>query len=83
MREYGVEDMPFVVVPHPMGGISREAVRAKADAAFPDIIRMATAWKAKAKLVPQKPVYSAERFKFKETMQDFNKWFFENGYPLL
>ncbi len=82
MRAYGVGDMPFVVVPHPVGGIKEESVRAKVDAAFPDFLKVATSWKAVAKLPPQKPVYPAERFKFKGTVRDVNRLFFDKGWSL-
>lgn len=74
--------MPFVVVPHPMGGISSEAIRVKADRAFSDILKVATQWRPTAKLPPQKPPYPAERFKFKGTVEDVNKLFFEKGWSL-
>jgi hypothetical protein len=38
------DDMAWVVVPHPIGGLSEEEVRAKVDAAFPEILKAATEW---------------------------------------
>jgi hypothetical protein len=38
----GVSDLPFVVVPHPLGGISAEEVQKRADGAIDNIIRTAT-----------------------------------------
>jgi len=81
-RGYGVGDMPLVKIPHPVGGISAEALRAKVDAIFPEILKMATSWKATAKLPPQKPPYPADRFKFKGTVEDVNKLYFEKGWSL-
>jgi hypothetical protein len=37
-------DMAWVVVPHPIGGLSEEEVHAKVDAAFPEIMKAATEW---------------------------------------
>ena len=82
MRGHGVGDMPFVGVPHPVGGIGREDVRAKVDAAFPEILKMATAWKPTTSLDVKKPAYPAERFKFKGTVEDVNQFFFKKGWSL-
>ena len=82
MKGSGVGDMPFVVVPHPLGGISKEEVRAKAEAAFPGILKAATQWEATAKLPPPMLPYPAERFKFKGTVEDVNTLFFEKGWSL-
>lgn len=82
MRGYGVADMPFVKVPHPVGGIGRDEVRAKADAAFPEILKAATQWTSKATLPPPKKPYPAARIKFKGTIEDVNKFFFEKGWSL-
>jgi hypothetical protein len=44
MKEQGVNDMSLVVVEHPIAGHNLEAIRKKADAAFPDILKAATVW---------------------------------------
>jgi len=36
----GVPELPVVIVPHPFGGQSKEALRAKADGAFQDILKI-------------------------------------------
>jgi hypothetical protein len=36
--------MAYVVVPHPIGGLSEEEVRSKVDEAFPEILKAATEW---------------------------------------
>jgi hypothetical protein len=74
--------MAFVSIPHPVGGIGQETVRTKVEAIFPDILRTATQWKATAELPPQKPIYPAERFQFRGTVEDVNKLFFEKGWSL-
>jgi hypothetical protein len=77
----GMPDMCFVVVPHPMGGISREAIRAKADAAFPDILKAATTWRPTVtELPPPKLPYPAETFKFTGDYEDVYKLFWDRGW---
>lgn len=79
----GLPDMAFVEVPHPMGMIPLAEIRAKADQAFPEIIRMATQWKpATAVKVAPKPPYPAERFKFMGTYASLNKMFYDKKWSL-
>jgi hypothetical protein len=40
----GKDDMAYVVVPHPIGGLSEEEVCNKVDEAFPEILKAATEW---------------------------------------
>ena len=37
-RVFGVPDLPLVKIAHPLGGLEREQVRARADQALPQII---------------------------------------------
>jgi hypothetical protein len=68
-RGLGVNDMPFVVLSHPMDGISREEIRKKADRAFDEILNLATQWKPKpAAAVEAKKPYPAPTFKFQGTL---------------
>ncbi|HOR00172.1 MAG TPA: hypothetical protein PLJ35_15265 [Anaerolineae bacterium] len=70
-------------MPHPIGGISEAEVKAKADAAWPEILEKATNWKpAKTELPPQKPPYPAETFKFKGTAESVSQLYFEKGWSL-
>jgi hypothetical protein len=84
MEGIGLADMAFVEVPHPMGMVSLEEIRAKADQAFPDLLSKATQWKASRTEIPGlgKAPYPAERIKFKGTYETFNKMFFEKGWSL-
>jgi len=82
IKGYGVGDMPFVSTPHPVGGISKEEVRAKADAAFPEILKAATQWTPKGKIPPMQKPYPAGRLKFKGTIEDVNRLFGEKGWSL-
>jgi hypothetical protein len=44
MHEQGIRNMSIVVVEHPIAGHNLDAIRKKADAAFPDILKAATMW---------------------------------------
>lgn len=84
MEGMGAADMAFVVVPHPMGMIKVDEIRAKADAAFPEILKAATQWKPGRTKIPGlgKPAYPAETFKFTGTYEDLNEMFREKGWSL-
>ncbi len=83
MAGTGVPDMPFVVVEHPMGGISKERILEKADAAFPEILKTALEWRPQITEVPcSNPAYPAKRFNFRGTIEDLNKLAFERGWSL-
>ncbi len=84
MESVGLSDMAFVIVPHPMGMIPKEEVRAKADKTFPDLMKAATAWKPQRTTIPglgAKP-YPLEVLKFKGTVQDVTKMFFDKGWSI-
>ncbi len=76
----GVADMAFVVVQHPIGGITVEQVRAKADAVFKDTFYAATKWKPVAKLTPPKPIYPAERIELTSSIEDMSRMFLAKGW---
>jgi hypothetical protein len=84
MESFGAPDMAFVVVPHPLGMIPKEEVIAKADNAFPEIVKAATQWKPSRTEIPGigKPPYPLEVIQFKGTYADLNKMFFEKGWSL-
>jgi hypothetical protein len=79
----GVPEMAYVIVQHPFGGISLDAIRAKTDAVFPKIMEAALRWKPQNTALPpmQKP-YPAEMIKFTGTVEEVNKLFFKNGWSL-
>ena len=84
MESFGAPDMAFVVVSHPMGMIKENEIRAKADAAFPEILKAATQWKPTRTEIPglgKKP-YPAETLRITGTYQDVNRLFFEKGWSL-
>jgi len=37
-RVFGAADLPLVMIPHPLGGLSRDEVRSRADVAVPQIV---------------------------------------------
>ncbi|MBX9810515.1 MAG: hypothetical protein K2Y16_02720 [Burkholderiales bacterium] len=37
-RVFGVPDLPLIVIPHPLGGLSLDEVRGRAEAAIPKVI---------------------------------------------
>ena len=39
-KVFGVPDLPLLRIPHPLGGLSIEKVRARADAALPQLIQL-------------------------------------------
>ncbi len=84
MESFGSPDMAFVIVPHPLGMIPRDEVIAKANAAFPAILKAATEWKPSRTTIPGlgKAPYPLEVIKFKGTYADVNKMFFEKGWSL-
>ena len=84
----GVPELPAVVVPHPFGGQSEKALRAKADEAFQDIMDVAVDWKPTVTELPvQVSVYPAERIEFEGSVEDVNEMFFErewsSGLPII
>ncbi len=84
-RSQGLRDMSFVVIPHPIGMISREEVIAKVDAAYDDIINAALNWKPDPANDPGLKVeapYPARRIKVKGTYSDVNDLFFRRKWSL-
>jgi len=78
----GVADQCFVVVPHPMGMIPPEEIKKKAEAAFPEILKVATGWQPTARLPAAKPSYPAERLTFTGTTAELNGIFSKKGWSL-
>lgn len=82
-QSFGIADMCFVPVPHPMGMIELDEIRAKADDAFPNILKAATQWAPSGdQLAEQKPVYPAEVISFEGSEKDVNDLFVKNGWSL-
>lgn len=39
-RVFGVPDLPLLVIPHPLGGITVDEVRGRADHALPQVLKL-------------------------------------------
>lgn len=39
-KVFGVPDLPLVVIPHPLGGLSLEQVEGRAHAAIPQVVKL-------------------------------------------
>ncbi len=39
-RVFGVPDLPLLLIPHPLGGVSIEQVQARAEHAVPQIVKL-------------------------------------------
>ena len=39
-RVFGVPELPLILIPHPLGGLAIEDVRARAAAALPEFVRL-------------------------------------------
>ena len=39
-RVFGVPDLPLVMIPHPLGGLTLDEVRGRADAAIPQVVNL-------------------------------------------
>lgn len=76
--------MAFVQVPHPMGMITKDEIRAKADKVFPEILKAATQWRPERTSIPGVGgvPYPAEVIKFTGTYADVNKMFYNRKWSL-
>ena len=41
-RTFGVPDQPLIEIPHPLGGLGMENVKARADVVVPQLVRLIT-----------------------------------------
>ncbi|OGP69049.1 MAG: hypothetical protein A2169_11555 [Deltaproteobacteria bacterium RBG_13_47_9] len=80
---FGLSDIALVTVAHPIGGITADAARAKADAAFQDILKTATEWEPPLTPLPTiEPHYPAKRFDYTGLYTEVNRFFFEKGWSM-
>jgi hypothetical protein len=79
-----MNDLAFVVTPHPLGAITLKQSTAKADQNFTEILEAATRWKPRKTRIadPEKPVRPSEKIKFKGSCRDVNRLFLEEGWSL-
>jgi hypothetical protein len=77
----GLPDLCLVIVPHPLGGISRGEVEEKVDNALGDILTAATQWQSTAGQEPSPSSTGVtDRIRFSGTYSELNRWFFERGW---
>lgn len=76
----GLPNLCLVIVPHPLGGISRGEVEEKADRALNDILTAATQWESMAGQEDRPSAGATNRIRFSGTCTGLNKWFFERGW---
>lgn len=39
-RVFGAPDLPLIIIPHPLGGVSLEKVEARAEVAIPEFVKL-------------------------------------------
>ncbi len=88
MKSQGAPDMAFVEIQHPVGGIRKEEVEAKAKTIIDDIIQKATSWKSAADVSTAKEsYYPAKTVKIRGTYDDVNDFYFKqkwtDGFPII
>jgi len=81
----GMPDQAMAIIPHPMGGISSDAVRAKIQHAFADIERQLTEWSpAHTHLdVPAVPRYVQMHGSVSDIMKEFQSRRWAAGLPFV
>lgn len=85
----GMNDMCIVQAPHPIGGLSRDEVRAKADNVFPEIVKAAEHWTPTARnaAAPARKPYPASHFTVKGSEEDIAALLFKrkwtDGLPVV
>ena len=80
--------MALVVIPHPFGGLSEEAIRAKADAGYDKMVAIARKWQpAQNTEVKERPYYPAPTFKRSGTEEEISDLYYErkwtDGLPIV
>lgn len=88
MRSVGAPDMAFALIPHPLGGIKLDEIRAKTTAVFPEIMKQSVAWKPNtANVSADRKPYPAEEFTFKGTVTDVTDLYYRekwsDGLPIV
>ncbi len=76
----GMPDQSFAVLPHPIGGIPSDQLRAKTQAAFDDILYQLTEWRpAASRSTAAEPSYPAPTIRITGSVSDVQRHFFEHG----
>ncbi len=87
MKSEGAPDMAFAEVQHPVGGIKKEEVEARAKVIIDDVIKKATSWKpAAVASTAKESYYPAKTVKLQGTYEEVNAFFFKqkwtDGLPI-
>lgn len=76
----GSSDMAHVIVQHPMGGIKLEDIKAKADAVYSDIVKVAEKWTPTDGPLQQRQAYPATSFGFKGTEVEVSDLYYKRAW---
>jgi hypothetical protein len=88
MKSQGAPDMAMTEIQHPVGGIKKDEVEAKAKTIIDDLIRKATSWKpAESVSTAQETYYPAKTVKLRGTYDDVNEFYLKqrwtDGFPII
>ena len=75
-----MQDMPFVIVEHPLAGIPPEDASAKADTNLEQIIKQATGWTPTLVSEEIKKAYPATTVSVPGTIEEINDFFYRNAW---
>ncbi|MFC1971256.1 hypothetical protein ACFLV0_04960 [Chloroflexota bacterium] len=75
-----MDDMPFTIVEHPMGGIAPKLAASKADKVVDDIIEKATKSMPKSMKAKKHKAYPAPLVSVKDTIEEVNNLFYRNAW---
>lgn len=76
----GLPNLCLVIVPHPLGGITRGEVEEKADKSLNDVLAAATQWESMSGQEDCPSTRVTNKIRFSGTYDELNKWFFERGW---
>ncbi|MFB3884889.1 MAG: hypothetical protein ACE144_06650 [Thermodesulfobacteriota bacterium] len=88
MKSEGASSLAFVEIQHPVGGIGKEEVEAKAKAILDEVIQKAISWKSEGDLSTAKEsYYPAKTVKIRGAYEDINDFYFRqkwtDGFPVI
>jgi hypothetical protein len=88
MKSQGAPDMAITEIQHPVGGIKKDEVEAKAKTIIDDLIQKATLWKpAESVSTAQETYYPAKTVKMRGSYDDVNEFYLKqkwtDGFPII
>lgn len=75
-----MQDMPFVIVEHPLAGIPPEEASSKADTVIAQIIEQATSWNPAIVSKETQKAYPAPTVSVTDNIEDINDLFYRNAW---